>query len=190
MTLTARTPYDANGRATVFAGELVALELSIESRNTASGAFEAEDLSERLFYQRVLGRKGEILAEAQVSFVEGDDGRVIRFVLDGAVTAGLIGERRAYVDLNHVIAEQLDGGRDYLFEPLPFSVRLADDPAVAPSGPGAPSEAAPIARFIVRRDGGKDRLVVRNAGSRGPPGPQGTDIDPGDLTLIFNNKLI
>ena len=190
MSLTARTPYDASGRATVFAGELVALELSIESRNTGTGAFEAEDLSQRVFYQRVLGRKGEILAEAVVSFVEGDEGRVVRFVLGGSVTAGLIADRRSYVDLHHVIAEQLDGGRDYLFEPLPFGVRLADDPSAAPSGPGAPAEAAPIARFVVRRDGGRDRLVVRNAGSRGPPGPAAENVDPGDLTLIFNNKLI
>lgn len=190
MTLTARTPYDANGHATVHAGELVILELSIESRGDG-GAFAADDLSDRVFYQRILDRRGHILAEAAVAFVAGEEGQVIRFTLTGDQVAALLPAGRLYVDLSHVIAEVVEGGRDYLFEPLRFSVRLADDPSAPPPAPGPPAEAAPIARFVIRRQGGHERLVVRNSGSRGKPGPPGDGAgDPGDLVAIFESHLI
>jgi len=146
----ARSPYLQDGRGVIFAGEAPVLEL--QPQQLVAGAYVDELLAGRSFAQRILARGGEVLAEAVGAAVEADGARFLRFALDGETTAGLLPAGRPYIDLQYVIVEFRGEGRDYIFEPTPFSVRRAEDAPPPASGEDSPPEVPPlpVVRFVLQ----------------------------------------
>jgi hypothetical protein len=153
-----RTPYAADGRATVYAGEAVALELVLKDRDGVPW-----DLTGRSFAQRITdGRTTLLQVSADLEVLE-ENGvlQLARFVLTGEQTAALLPtEEGSARDLRHQILEV--GGT--VFCDAVFQVRTAG--LELPAEPSAEVVIASAARFELSA-GDRNRLTVSYLGSPG-----------------------
>lgn len=159
-----RTPYDKSGRADVFAGEAVTLELDLQQPDGAGG-WRSQDYTLRTFVQRVVNRAGIVLASVTASLITNEGpAPFLRFILSGDMTSALLVAGAWSTELRHEVAEVLGAGRDVILLNA-FNVSLAANPLASLPGTSSGTGAG-AARFTVQQ-GPRARIVVRYSGAPG-----------------------
>jgi hypothetical protein len=143
----------------VYAGETVEARLVLEQPDGAGG-WEPQDLTDRVFVQRIVYANGTVLASVTGQNTIDQGEAIVVFTLDGDVTADLLPDGASEALLRHEVSEVLESGRDVLLEEA-FTVLRGAGNAGLPTSTTPPSSVA----FRMR-----DRMIVRYIGARGPSG--------------------
>jgi hypothetical protein len=120
-----RSAYDAELHALVHVGETVTLPIALQEK--VGNAWVDQDLDGAVLEQRVIDADGEVLLSAPgVVVLDEDDGQTVTFALE--ITEQLLPAGETAVDLRHLVAISDEGEEVYLFDPVPFRVRMGARP--------------------------------------------------------------